>query len=159
MSRIITQSLEGNIMRAFSLANEFVKVCPEDIWGMKFGGWPVWQQIFHPFASLDFFLRAADEHPESPLFEPGVAELKKTLLEPPAKLLIKEYVEKAQERVREYIAGLDDTALAAKHEGLSARFGRDMTQASALGLIAAHTMYHLGACDAALREQGLPGVF
>jgi hypothetical protein len=159
MSRIITQSLEGNIMHAFSLANEFVKVCPEDIWGMKFGGWPVWQQIFHPFASVDFFLRGVNEHAELPLFEDGVAEFKKSPLEPPARLLIKEYMEKTQERVQKYIAGLDDTALAAKHEGLSSRFGRDMTQAAALSLIAAHVMYHLGACDAALREQGRPGVF
>jgi len=159
MSRIITQSLEGNIMRAFTLANEFVNVCPEDVWGMKFGGWPVWQQIFHPFAVLDFFLRAPHEHPEPPLFEPGVAELKKEPLDPPAKLLIKEYFEKNQERTRQYIANLDDSALATKHEGLSTRFGRDMTQASALSLIAAHVMYHLGACDAALREQGHPGVF
>jgi len=25
---------------------QFIEVCPEDIWTKKFGGWPVWQQVF-----------------------------------------------------------------------------------------------------------------
>lgn len=159
MSKVITQSLSDNIMHAFTLVNEFLKVCPEAVWGKTFGGWPVWQQLFHAFAFVDVFLRAADAEPELPLFEPGVAELKDSPLEPPAKLLIKEYIEKAQERVRLYAANLDDASLAGKNEGLGLRFGRDMTHAATLALIASHTMYHLGGCDAALREEGLPGVF
>ena len=159
MSKAITQSLEGNILHAFGLVNQFLEVCPDDVWGKKFGGWPVWQQLFHPFASVDFFLRAADAAEELPLFEPGVAELKESPLLPPAKLLVKEYIEKAQARVKEYAAGLDDDSLSRKNEGLSARMGHDMSHAATLGMIASHTMYHLGSCDAALREQGIPGVF
>ena len=159
MAKVITQILEGNIMHAFGLVNEFIKVCPENIWEKKFGRWPVWQQLFHPFASIDFFLRSDTAEPEPALFEPGVAELKDISMKAPAKALVKEYVEKAQARVLQYTAGLDDAALAEKHEGLSARFGRDMTHAATLTLLASHTMYHFGSCDAALRDGGLPGVF
>lgn len=159
MAKAITQGLEDTIMHAFGLVNEFIKVCPDTIWSKKFGAWPVWQQIFHPFASIDFFLRPIDAQPEPDLFAPGIAELKISLNDAPSKDMIKAYVEKAQARVAQYIAGLDDAALAAKNEGLSARFNREVNHARTLGLIASHTMYHLGCCDAALREEGIPGVF
>lgn len=159
MSRVIVQSLEGGIRHAFGLSNEFVKVCPGDLWGKKFAAWPVWQQLFHSFASVDFFLRAAGAAEEPPLFQPGVAELKETPLDVPAKLLVQEFMEKAQKRVLDFAATLDDASLGLKHEGLSSRAGREFTNAGVLALIASHTMYHLGCCDAALRDQGLPGVF
>lgn len=159
MSKVITQSLAGNVQHAFALVNQFIKVCPEEIWGKKFGGWPVWQQLYHPFASIDFFLRPAGAAEEPPLFQSGVAELKTTLPEAPAKVLIEEFFAKVQKRVDDYIAGLDDAALAQKNEGLSQRFNRDVTHAGTVALIASHTMYHLGSCDAALREHDLPGVF
>lgn len=159
MSRILVQSIEGGVFHAFSLCNEFLKACPEKVFAAKFGGWPVWQQLFHSFASIDFFLRPDGAPEEAPLFKPGVAELKEGPAEAPAKEVVLEFMEKAQKRVQEYAAGLDDAALALKNEGLSGRIGRDMTHAATLALIGSHTMYHLGSCDAALRENGLPGVF
>ncbi len=159
MSRIITQSLEAGLQRAFSLADAFIKACPDEVWAQKFGAWPVWQQLHHPFASVDFFLRAENAAPEAALFEPGVAELKTIPRETPEKSLIHDSASKAQAKVRDYAAGLDDVRLGELNTGLSGRLGRDMTHAATLALIASHLMYHLGACDAALREQGLPGVF
>ncbi|MDL2316862.1 DinB family protein, partial [Desulfovibrio sp. OttesenSCG-928-A18] len=146
MSKVIVQSLEGGIMHAFALVKQFIEQCPENIWGTKFGGWPVWQQLYHPFASLDFFLRPAGAAEARSPFAPGVAELKNTLEEAPAKQLIKDFIVESEALVNKYIAGLDDGALAAKNEGLSARFGRDVTNAGTLALIASHTMYHLGSC-------------
>ena len=159
MSKIVTQSLEGNVLHAFGLANEFLKVCPDEIWAQKFGGWPVWQQLFHAFTAIDFFLRPADAAPEAPLFGEGVGDLKEPAQNTPSKAAVQDYIEKAQAKVREYIAGLDDAALAKNNEPVAGRFGREITHAGTVALIASHTMYHLGSCDAALRENGKPGVF
>ena len=159
MSKVITESLAGGVQHAFALSNQFVDVCPEEVWGKTFGKWPVWQQLFHAYAAVDFFLRSADASPETSIFPDGVGDLKTTMDDAPAKLIIKDYFAQAQKRVNDYIATLDDAKLAQKHEGLSARFGRDVTHAANVALIASHTMYHLGCCDAALRESGLPGVF
>lgn len=159
MSRVLVQSLEGNVLHAFALAEEFLRVCPENIRDKKFGGWPVWQQLFHPFASIDFFVRPEGAAEEAGPFAPGVGELKETPAEPAAKLVLEDFISKAQDKVRKYIDSLDDAALGQKNAGLSARMGRDFTHAATLALIASHTMYHLGCCDAALREHGLPGVF
>lgn len=159
MADIITKSISGNVEFAFSLVDKFIEVCPEGLWGKTFGGWPVWQQLYHPFASVDFFLRPAGAPEAASPFEAGVADLKQVASKAPEKAVVSELVAKAQAAVRAYVAGLDDAALEQKHEGSSSRMGRDMSHAAVIALIGSHTMYHLGACDAALREQGLPGVF
>jgi len=159
MSRIITQSLEGNVLHAFGLAEEFLRICPENIRDKKFGGWPVWQQLFHPFSSIDFFLRPAGAPESASPFPPAVGELKESPAQAPAKLVLEDYISQVEARVKEYVSSLNDDMLKQKNEGLSQRIGHEMTHASTLALIASHTMYHIGCCDAALREHGLPGVF
>lgn len=159
MSDCIVKSLNGNLQFAFSLVDKFLSSCPDEVWSKKFGGWPVWQQLYHPFASVDFFLRPPEAPAEPPLFEEGVAELKVSPAQAPDKRTLGEFIAKAQARVTLYAATLDDAALPQRNEGPSVRMGREMTHAAVLDLIGAHIMYHLGACDAALREHGLPGVF
>ena len=108
---------------------------------------------------MDFFLRPQEAPPEPSIFEEGVAELKKTPAKTPDKALLAEFIAKAQARVTLYLATLTDETLTKLNEGPSARMGREMTHAAVISLIVGHTMYHLGACDAALREHGMPGVF
>ncbi len=155
----IVKSLSGNLQFTFSLVDKFLEICPDEIWSKKFGGWPVWQQIYHPFASVDFFLRPPEAPAEPPLLEEGVAELRVTPPQAPDKRMLSEFIAKSQARVMLYVATLNDATLIRLNEGPSQRMGREMTHAAVLALIGAHTMYHLGACDAALRENGLPGVF
>ena len=159
MSAIITQSLDGNIKHVFGLLDKFMEVCPEDIWAKKFGGWPVWQQIYHALSAVDFFLRTLDAPEETPLFGGEEANLSVSAKITAGKNELLAYAAKAQERVNAYVAGLDDETLAQSNAGLTARLGMPVTHAGTLSLIAAHTLYHLGSCDAALREHGIPGVF
>ena len=159
MAGIIVQSLEGNIRHAFSLLDKFVEVCPEDLWAQKFGGWPVWQQVYHALTALDFFIRPLDAPEEALPFGEKEAGLDISAANAVSKAQLKAYAEKMYQRVDAYIASLDDAALAQSHAGLAARLGMPSTHANALCLIAAHTLYHLGGCDAALRERGLAGVF
>ena len=49
--------------------------------------------------------------------------------------------------------------LAKKDEALSAGMGAEATNAMAVSMLAGHIFYHLGSCDAALRDNGLEGVF
>ena len=159
MSKAITQSLESGILHTFGLVNEFIKQCPDAVWEQPYGKWPVWQQLYHAFTAVDFFLRPKDA-PAVPTPVPGpVGNLAEVAVDVPSKQLIHDFIAKTQAEALDYIAGLDDATLAVNNEGLSARIGRDMTHAATLGLLAAHTMYHLGCCDAALRQNGLPGVF
>ena len=159
MSKVATAGLEGAILHVFGLADAFIDVCPEDIWKKKFGGWPVWQQLYHGFSTVDFFLRPEGAEQAPALFDHAVGDLSSSPELPPTKAAMKEYVAKVQARVREYAAGLSDATLAEKNTGLSARFGKDLTHSFTLSIIPGHIFYHLGSCDAALRENGHKGVF
>ena len=159
MAGIIVQSLEGNVQHAFSLLDKFIEVCPEDLWAQKFGGWPVWQQIYHALTAIDFFIRPLDAPEEAPPFGEKEASLDASAANTIGKIQLKAYAEKMYQQAAAYIASLDDAAMAQNNAGLAARIGMPSTHANALCLIAAHTLYHLGSCDAALRERGLAGVF
>lgn len=159
MAGDITQSLAGNIQFALSLLNKFIDVCPDEIWAEKFGGWPVWQQAYHAVSTLDFFCAPLGAPAADSPFGAAEAHLAAIGAAAPGKAEFKAYAEAAQQRAFAYIAGLDDAALAQSNTGLAQRMGMAATHANTLALITAHTLYHLGGCDAALREHGLPGVF
>jgi hypothetical protein len=159
VSSAIVHSLAGNLQFTFSLVDKFLENCPEDIWKENFGGWPVWQQLYHAFAAVDFFLRPKDAPAEDQPCDADVSGLKRVARETPDRGDIRDFIVRNQARVALYAGSLDDESLTRTSEGPSARMGREMSHAAVLALLGAHTMYHLGACDAALRQHGLPGVF
>jgi hypothetical protein len=159
MSTMIRDSLLDSVQHAFGLMNEFTDRCPDAVWTEKFGGWPIWQQCYHCFVVMNFFLRRHGDPVGDTLFPLSVGRLDEVSGETPSRQTMKAFVLKEQEAALRYARTLDDAALSEKNEGLSERFGRVMTHAGTLALIASHTMYHLGTCDAALRQRGLRGVF
>ena len=161
MANPIKDSLAASVAHAFGLMDEFLKLCPEDIWAQRFGGWPLWRQFFHSFSAADFFLRAenAAEAPSPFGADAGNLRVKDTAAPVPDREKMREYTEATQKRVNDYLANLDDTALGQINKGLSARMGKECTHAGTITLLVSHTLYHLGGCDAALRESGRPGVF
>ena len=159
MSDSIAKSLSGSLQFTFSLVDKFIEVCPDSLWGKKFGGWLVWQQLYHPFAAVDFFLRPAGAPPAPSPFEEGAADLKISATQVPDKALVRDLIAKAQKQLLDYVAGINDAAMGQKNDGPSSRMGRDLTHAAVIAMISGHALYHLGSCDAALREHGMPGVF
>ena len=161
MANPIKDSLAVNVAHAFGLMDEFLKLCPEDIWAQCFGGWPIWRQFLHPLTAADFFLRAenAAETPSPFGADAGSLRVKDSSAATPNKEEMREYMGTAHKSVNDYLAGLDDAALGQINKGLSGRMGREYTHASTIVLLVSHILYHLGSCDAALRESGRPGVF
>jgi len=161
MANPIKDSLAASVTHAFGLLDEFLKLCPEEIWAQRFGGWPVWRQLFHPLNAVDFFLRDenAAEQPSPFGADAGNLRVKDSAAPTPSKEKMREYMESTQKQVNDYLAALDDAALGQINKSLSTRMRREFTHAATIALLASHTMYHLGSCDAALRESGRPGVF
>lgn len=52
-----------------------------------------------------------------------------------------------------------EPGLTQRHDRLSAALGKERTMQHALIGLVRHASYHLGCCDAALREHGLAGVY
>ncbi|MDR3074125.1 MAG: DinB family protein [Deltaproteobacteria bacterium] len=159
MSRDVVESQRGNFEFAFSLLLRFVEVCPDDIWNGKFGGWPIWQQVYHSINALDFFVAEPGAEPAKGLVSRDIGSLSAIGEKPVSKADMRDFASRMKAAVDAYIASLTDASLSAKAEGASLRMGRETKHAGILVLLASHIFYHLGSCDAALRERGLKGVF
>ena len=160
MSKANVTAMQGSIDRIHGMLVQFVNECPDEVWKQTFGGFPVWQQAFHVFACYDFFARGADAAPTALLFgaEEGAVVKFATSPAAPDKQAMLQAAAQGKQLLDTCIASLDDAALAAKHEGLSARFGAPKTNLEMLTFVVGHGFYHLGACDSALRAAGLKGI-
>ena len=61
MSREIVAALEEPYQRSWALLAQYMDICPENIWAETNGGWPVWQQVAHAIAVLNFFILEKDD--------------------------------------------------------------------------------------------------
>ena len=138
---------------------QFMEVCPDDIWNAKFGGWPVWQQVYHALNAVDFFISEPGNEPIKPLTTPEVGSLKTQGETPISKAAMKEFATLVKTAADGYMNALTDADMLRKAEGATSRMGRETLHATVMALMIGHILYHLGSCDAALREHGLKGVF
>ena len=158
MSRTLTTAAAVPFAHAWSLLEAYMDACPEAVWEEKNGGWPVWQQMLHAVTVLDFF--TCGDQPLLPAPAPqDVLMLTVQGTEKVDKAGLRAYMAAVRGRVDAWLAALDDAALSVKNERLSAALGFEVSAMWVLVMLASHTQYHLGSCDAALRDHGLPGVF
>lgn len=161
MSHAIVSALKAPIDQSFGMLSQYIEVCPENIWVETSGGWPVWQQVYHAINAVPFFTAAPDAAPAAPLIEEKYCGLQGCA--PPTIAITREDMKaalaQALQDIEALVAGLDDADLTSRNEGVYQRIGMEMTMAGTLALLASHTLYHLGSCDAALRNHGIPGVF
>lgn len=159
MSRAIVETQRGSFDFAFSLLRRFMDVCPDAIWNEKFGGWPIWQQVYHALNAVDFFIAAPDAEPVKGLVSPDVGSLKVQGATPVSKADMKAFADMVKAAADGYMTALTDADMTTPAAGASKRMGRETRHAAIMALMVGHLLYHLGSCDAALRENGLTGVF
>ena len=159
MSQAIVNSLKPQVEHAFGLLGKFIDVCPDDIWAEKSGGWPISQQIYHAVAAVDLFVAAPGEAASELLADLEVVQLTKTADQVVPREKVKAAGLKAKATVDKYLAALQDEDLPQRNETPFKKINFEMTHAGTIVLLASHTLYHLGAGDAALRNHGLKGVF
>lgn len=160
MSNAVVLNLKGPFDRAFGMLEQFIDACPAEIWGKTFGGWPVWRQAYHGVGAVDFFIAQSAGDFSAPPLAPEAGSLSADYAGPAAtKEQAKAYLAAMRQKAEAYFGGLTDATLCEKNQGLSARLNMDFTHAVTCSMLAGHAMYHLGSCDAALREAGLKGIF
>jgi hypothetical protein len=159
MANVIASAISQPFARAWDLLNSYIDVCPENIWAEKNGGWPVWQQIAHAVMVADWLVSAGNEELLPTPCDRDVASLKTQGTRPVAKTAMKDYAASVKKRVDAWFVCLADENLPELNAALTKIVKRDMPYAAVAVMLASHTNYHLGSCDAALRDHGLPGVF
>ncbi len=157
MSNAVIMAQKGAIDTSFTLLNKFIDICPDEIWAEKSGGWAVWQQVYHCVSAVKFFTGLNEGIPA--LADEDVAGLSKVAETTVGKDQVKKALSAAQATAEKYIASLTDADLTARNQSVYAAIEWDITHAFTLSMIAAHNLYHLGGCDAALRNRGLAGAF
>ena len=153
----ITNTLKGNFDRAWGLLVQVIDVCPEAVWAKKAGGFVFWQQLYHCFSAANLIL-PKDSEPEPAPWGAETAKLKAEPTTTPSKEELKAYAAKMKAQVDAWIATLDDASLSQTHEGFSSRWASPMNNAAAFGIMLGHPFYHIGSCDAILRDNGEKGV-
>jgi hypothetical protein len=151
MSDIAVQGLKAIFERVFSGMEQFIEICPDEIWKRTFGGWPIWQHVYH-------VLVFTGESPESAPMPAEVAHFSQTPDVPWSKAEAKIFAIQKKAKAEAYFAQLNDAALVQTNERLSKSFAQNLPQSAAISLMTGHLFYHLGVCDSALREQGLKGI-
>lgn len=159
MSQEIVKSLQAPFNYTSGMLKKFIEICPDNIWQEKSGGWPVWQQVYHALSATDFFISSSKQAPLEPPLNEEVANLGTAPQKAISRTEMTKLAQIMEERANKYFAGLTDNLLAKKDDVLSAGMGSDSTHALAVMMLCGHLLYHLGSCDAALRNHGLEGVF
>lgn len=145
-----------NVMEfTLALYDKYVEICPEEIWNEKFGGWPICQQCYHALWASGMMMASINGRqvvePESPF---PLNASNKTM---PSKQDVKGMIAGIKSAYSQLLGELENEALLQPDEPLASKLGRPVTNGEALELIVAHLQYHLGSCDAALREKNLEG--
>lgn len=135
-----------------------VKACPDELWNRKAGGDVYWQQIYHCCACADLFTMPAGASIDMGSQDEDVVFLQKPPSKEVSKSELLDYAGRIKAKADAWIDGIDDEALAQPHEGFSARNGSTFENARVLLLLSKHVFYHVGHCDALLREAGGKGV-
>ena len=158
MSTSFSASINKDYAHILGMITAMIDACPDALWKRKAGGFVFWQQLLHAVSTAAFF---AGEGYAAPAVHqpPDVIQLKIAPSQDMSKAELKEYVTAVSQAVAAYCDALTKERLHARHETLSSYFGREITVRDSLLKLLWHTAYHLGCCDALLREEGVPGVF
>ena len=159
MSSAYVDGYKENFLWSLGMLEKFIKVCPEEVWKGKHGGFLVGQEAYHILAVIDFFIDGINEPGVHELFSADFKYLLEELPHPPAQGDIADLCPLMKERALNFFNSLSDETLLHKHAGLSQRIGADTNYSKTAFLLGSHILYHLGNLDGALRDAGLKGVW
>lgn len=135
---------------------KFLAICSDDAWKEKAGGWTLAQQYYHGLVATNALLSSVSgELIENPDPEAGMLEDKPNVM--PDKSAAALFLANIKLGLAALFEKIDDATLLQKNEKISKKFGSEVSNAFVLELIPCHLLYHLGSCDAALRNRNLPG--
>ena len=160
MSRSIITELAANFDRSHGFYLQFIDECPEALWGKKFGGWPLWQQLVHVYGCIDFFVLQEGQQPTPyPCKAVNIGTFDFPEGEMTDKETMRAYAQTMKAKADAYINGLNDAMLGELNAGFTSRKKEVRTHAMTMSILASHAYYHFGTLDADLREHGFKGIY
>ena len=156
----LIQCFKSEFDRFFELLKKQVEVCPQDLWTKKVGGYIFWQQQLHAVMCVGLiYVEENDDIAAEVGFSREVIMLSAEPSEEMSKEGLFILVEKVHKLAHTFMSSINDADLTKKHTVMSKTLGREMSNQNALIAMTRHCCYHLGCCDAILREHGIKGVY
>ncbi len=155
----VIECFKSDFDRFWGLLEQQIALCPEDVWVKKIGRWFYWQEVLHILACVEINALPEGQPSLQTLFPNEVAMFSQA---PDRTMTKAEAVKMAADMknlVHNFIAAQSAATLTQKHPVSSKILGRELTNQHALIGLIRHVCYHLGCCDAILREHGLQGVY
>jgi len=136
-----------------------IEVCPDHIWQDRTGGHFFWQELLHAFYCVQLY--ALPDGARESDFGIGrqAALLRADAPSAMSKAQLRDIAGRMASMAHEYMGGLDQDRLLLPNAALTRFVGKERTHLAALIGMVRHYTYHLGCCDNALRERGIPGVY
>ena len=154
----IMQSFKNDFDCFWGLMLKQIEVCPDELWNRRVGGWIFWQQVMHSIACVELFVLPEGQAGENRFSRDDMLLLRDSD-ERPSKAELLEMAGKMKELADSYIDNTTSAQLGDIEPGMTRRLGRESTRQNAIMALIRHCCYHLGCCDAILRENGIPGVY
>ena len=145
--------------RGMEFLFRLIDECPDDLWKKKGGGFFYWQQVYHAFYCVDYFLLPPESEMADEPFGRAVAMFSEIPASAPSKETVRKFGVSMKKKADEWIAFLNDEFLGLRHDGMSVRRKAEMNNGAVFVSLCGHTMYHVGCLDSVLREHGLKGVY
>ncbi|HSP47819.1 MAG TPA: DinB family protein [Clostridiaceae bacterium] len=136
---------------SFSMLEQLLETCPDDLWNQKRSGFIYWQQLLHALTGIGFWFRDRKVDFKEPFAGRKVyPELDHEPEESLDKAEIKAYKEEVKEIIEAFFADKNDEWL-----GQPCAIFRKITNLDVILMEIRHILYHVGHCDSILRDSGL----
>lgn len=150
----IVRICKAQFFQAFTMMENMIEQCPEEIWSIKAGGFVFWQQILHTLSGSNYWMRQPGSTFEEPFADRTVyPELDG---EPVGRISREEmtvYKDYVKDLCRDFFEGKDDSWLA-EPSGIHDK----ISNLDVMLLQIRHIQYHVGHCNSILRDRGLEAV-
>jgi hypothetical protein len=139
---------------SFTMMENIIAQCPDELWNEKKGGYVFWQQIFHALTGVNFWMRLNNEQFVEPFSERKLyPELEQEPESHLSRSELLEYKEQVKSIANDFFDGRDDHWL---YQG-SAAYNK-VKNIEIIYMQIRHLQYHVGHCNCILRENGYQAV-
>ena len=153
----ILDAVSMQLDRTFSMLEQAIETCPDELWATKQGGFYYWQQLYHVFAAIDLFIKEPHESPTQHMYDVEVMRLLRHEEATPTPKDLLSVAKAMRAAADTFIATATLEKLSARNESRSQRMGREVNYLESLVMLIGHAFYHVGVCDCTLRNHGYKG--
>lgn len=150
----LIRTIKTQFFLPFSMLENLIAECPDEVWNIKAGGFVFWQQIIHTLAGVNFWMRGPESNFTEPFSERKIyPELDNEPVGNVTREEMLEYKEQVKNLCIEFFEKKDDEWLLDNSHIYDKISNMDVV----IGQMR-HIQYHIGHCNSILRERGLKAV-